>query len=462
MSPETHQRVRQLFDEALERPEAERILFLQRVCAGNSEVFGQVAQLLAAHEEAINFLEGQPALPQHMGRYIVTGELGRGAMGIVYEAIDPLIGRKVAVKVIRLQALTDGSETGYLRAQLFREARSAGLLSHPGIVIIFDVGQEGDLAFIAMERVEGPSLQQILASEQEMERSRAFDILRQTAVALDYAHRNGVVHRDVKPANIMLHKGATVKLTDFGIAKVTGMQQLTHSGMVAGTPGYMSPEQLRALPVDGRSDQFSLAVIAFQMLTGVMPFSADSFATMVHQVVYENRPSARGANSSLSQAADVVFFRGLSQRPEERYGTCAEFVAELEATLQEKPSTSSFRAKVAQDKETVVSDSALDRAGARGESGHRIDRQHKAPEDTMAGASQPAPAVHLRALPRVAATLQYLIPSLAITLVVRWYLDTSPVTRDKPLSFSETSIVFIAVLMVVAVVRWVGRLLKRR
>jgi serine/threonine protein kinase len=462
MSPETHQRVRQLFDEALQRPEAERILFLQRVCAGNSEVFGQVAQLLAAHEEAIHFLEGQPALPLHMGRYIVTGELGRGAMGIVYEAIDPLIGRKVAVKVIRLQALTDGSETGYLRAQLFREARSAGLLSHPGIVIIFDVGQEGDLAFIAMERVEGPSLQQILASEQEMERIQTFDILRQTAMALDYAHQNGVVHRDVKPANIMLHKGTTVKLTDFGIAKVTSTQQLTRSVIVAGTPGYMSPEQLRALPVDGRSDQFSLAVVAFQMLTGIMPFCADSFATMVHQVVYENRPSARGANSSLSQAADVVFFRGLSQRPEERYGSCAEFVAELTATLQEKPSTSSLSATVAQDKETVVSDNALDKVGAPGVSEHLLDRQHKTPGETIAGAPPPALALHLHTRPRLPAALQYLIPSLAITLVVRWYLDTSPVTRDKPLSFAETSIVFITVLMVVAVVRWVGRLLKTR
>src|SRR5580698_3442098 len=156
MSLETHQRVRQLFDEALARPEAERTTFLQAACGGNIEVFGQVTQLLSAHVKAAGFLETEPPRPQHIGRYLVTGELGRGAMGIVYRAIDPLIGRSVAVKVVRLQALADGSEATFLRERLFREARSAGLLFHPGIAVILDVGQEGQVPFIAMEYVEGP------------------------------------------------------------------------------------------------------------------------------------------------------------------------------------------------------------------------------------------------------------------------------------------------------------------
>jgi serine/threonine-protein kinase len=484
MSPELYQRVRKLFDETLERPGAERLSFLDAACGGDKEAFQAVRQLLEAHGEAELFLEEDTGRTQRVGRYVIGPELGRGAMGIVYEAVDPLIDRKIAVKVINFQSFAASKDAIFLREQLFHEARSAGLLSHPGIVIIFDVGQEGDMAFIAMEHVEGPSLQEILASDQEIERSQKFDILRQTAMALDYAHQNSVVHRDVKPANIMLHKGATVKLTDFGIAKITTTQQVTRSGMVAGTPAYMSPEQLRALPVDGRSDQFSLAVIAFEMLTGIRPFRADSLATMVHQVVYENRPSARAANSSLSPAADMVFYRGLSQLPEGRYGTCAEFVAELEAALQEKPSTQSLRATAAQDQEPV-SDRAPDmvaslvefatvqreqrqggeltEAGSPGVpsvSEHLANRQHDAQGDIIAGAPRPAPAMQLRTRPRLAAALAYLLPSLAITLVLRWYLDTSPVTRDRPLGFAETAVVFMACLMVVAVVRWVRRLLK--
>jgi serine/threonine protein kinase len=458
MLPEQHQRVRQLFDAALERPETERLTFLENASSGDAAVLEAATRLLNSRHVAQSFLE-KPAPFQRMGRYRIIAELGRGAMGVVYEALDPLIGRSVAVKLIHLHLLTDPSEAELLRDRLFREARSAGALSHPGIVLIFDVGQEGDTPFIAMERVEGPSLEQLLKAGGVLGRTEILDILRQTATALDYAHQNGVVHRDVKPANIMLHKGSTVKLTDFGIAKVTTSQQLTHSGMVAGTPAYMSPEQLRALPVDGRSDQFSVAVIAFEMLTGIRPFRADSLATMAHQVVYENRPSAQAANSSLSPAADVVFYRGLSQRPEGRYGTCAEFVTELEAALQEKPSASGLMATVAQDQE-AASDSALDQVHSSIESDYLAKRQHNTPGDTMAVAPQPASAGRRGTRQRLGAALEYLIPSLTITLVLRWYLDTSPVTRDRPLGFTETAVVFIAVLTVVAVVRWVRRLRK--
>src|SRR5580692_7060998 len=248
MSPELHGRVRSLFDQALDRPEAERLSFVQSACTGDPEVLQAVVRLLEAHGSADSFLEDDTRPARHIGRYLVTGELGRGAMGIVYEAIDPLIGRKVAVKVIHLQAFADAGEARFLRDRLFREARSAGALSHPGIVVVFDVGQEGDLAFIAMERVEGVSLYQVLASGRKIPRAEAFDILRQAASALDYAHRNGVVHRDIKPANIMLDKGVTVKIADFGIAKITSTEHHTVTGMVMGTPSYMSPEQIEALP----------------------------------------------------------------------------------------------------------------------------------------------------------------------------------------------------------------------
>src|ERR1700678_1301314 len=164
MAPELHGRVRTLFDAALELPEAERFPFLQSACCGDPEVLPAVLRLLEAHRGSQSFLETNTRPRLRIGRYLVTGELGRGAMGVVYEAIDPLVGRKVAVKVIRLQSFAHSGEAQFLRDRLFREARSAGLLSHPGIVVVFDVGQEGDTAFIAMERVEGVSLYQALAS----------------------------------------------------------------------------------------------------------------------------------------------------------------------------------------------------------------------------------------------------------------------------------------------------------
>ncbi|MGA3238656.1 MAG: serine/threonine-protein kinase [Bryobacteraceae bacterium] len=330
MAPELHARVRTLFDQALDKPEAERPAFLQAACNGEGEVLQAVNRLLEAHRGSETFLEDETRPSQRIGRYLVTGELGRGAMGIVYEAIDPLIGRKVAVKVIHLQAFADAGEARFLRDRLFREARSAGALSHPGIVVVFDVGQEGDLAFIAMERVEGVSLYQVLASGGKIPRAEAFEILRQAASALDYAHRNGVVHRDIKPANIMLDKGVTVKVADFGIAKITSTEHHTVTGMVMGTPSYMSPEQIEALPADGRSDQFSLAVVAYELLAGRRPFQSDSLATLAHMIVFADRPSARTLNPSLPADVDMVFRRSLARLPTDRYPTCTDFVWALE------------------------------------------------------------------------------------------------------------------------------------
>jgi serine/threonine protein kinase len=333
MAPEIHGQVRRLFDAALEKPETERMAFLESTCAGEPEVFQSVVRLLEARQGSQSFLEDD-GHSQRFGRYMVTGELGRGAMGIVYEAFDPLIGRKVAVKVINLQDFADAGKARFLRDRLFREARSAGALSHPGIVIVFDVGQEGDLAFIAMERVEGVSLYHELASGRKIPRAEAFDILRQAAAALDYAHRNGVVHRDIKPANILLDKGVTVKVADFGIAKIASMERQTLTSAVMGTPSYMSPEQIEVLPSDGRSDQFSLAVVAYELLTGNRPFEADSLAALAHMIVYGDRPSARAVNPELPAAVDVVVRRSLARLAGDRYANCTEFVAALEEASQ--------------------------------------------------------------------------------------------------------------------------------
>lgn len=344
MATEFSQRVRQLFDEAVERPEAERLSFVETACAGDENLFHEVERLLCARAASPSFLETNSLGAERFGRYLIRRELGRGAMGVVYDAIDPMIGRRVAVKVMHMKAMTDPHEAEFMRERLFREARSAGQLFHPGIVIVFDVGQERDFAFIAMEPVDGPTLQQMLGSGRLLAISEVLRILQQTAAALDYAHQHGVVHRDIKPANIMLQYDGTVKVADFGIAKIMSTQQATVTGTILGTPSYMSPEQIEGRSVDGRSDQFSFAVMAYELLTGTRPFEADSIPSLAHLIVYGPRPSARAANQALPPGVDAVLQRGLSQSPGKRFTSCGELVAALEAA---------FHGELAVDKASV-------------------------------------------------------------------------------------------------------------
>lgn len=334
MPPEAHARVRALFDEALERTEPDRLTFLTDACSGEPEVFKAVSSLLEAHRNSASFLADDALPSRRIGRYLTMSELGRGAMGIVYEAIDPLIGRKVAIKVIRIESFADAGRAQFLCERLFHEARSVGKLSHRGIVVVFDVGQKNDLAFIAMERVDGPSLYQVLSSSGRPPLAKSLDILRQAADALDYAHRNGVVHRDVKPANLMLDKGDIVKITDFGIAKITSTEHHTLSGVVIGTPSYISPEQLEQHPCTAMSDQFSLAVVAFELFTGRRPFQSDSLPALTHMIVNGGRPSAREANPELPASVDAVFQRGMARAPSDRFPSCTDFVRALERTCQ--------------------------------------------------------------------------------------------------------------------------------
>jgi serine/threonine-protein kinase len=251
-------------------------------------------------------------------------------MGVVYHAIDPNIGRSVAIKTIHFGGLRNPEEQNRLRERLFREARSAGILSHPGIVTIYDVEQQGDLAYIAMEYVDGPTLDQVLSEARPISPERMFSILGQTAVALDYAHQKGIVHRDIKPANIMIARDGTAKITDFGIAKITASDQLTMTGNIVGTPHYMSPEQVQGQPVDGRSDQFSLAVIAFEMLTGEKPYSGEHLTTVVYKIVAEEPAAPHRLNPTLGVAIESVLRRSLSKKPDARYPTCQEFTGALE------------------------------------------------------------------------------------------------------------------------------------
>ena len=267
---------------------------------------------------------------ERIGRYKIVRELGRGAMGVVYHAIDPNIGRPVAIKTIQFGGGRNPEEQNRLRERLFREARSAGILSHPGIVTVYDVEQQGDLAYIAMEYVDGPTLDQVLSEAQPIPPERMFSILGQTAVALDYAHQKGIVHRDIKPANIMIARDGTAKITDFGIAKITASDQLTMTGNIVGTPHYMSPEQVQGQPVDGRSDQFSLAVIAFEMLTGEKPYSGEHLTTVVYKIVAEEPAAPHRLNPTIGVAIESVVRKSLSKKPDLRYATCQEFARALE------------------------------------------------------------------------------------------------------------------------------------
>ena len=213
--------------------------------------------------------------------------------------------------------------------RLFREARSAGILSHPGIVTIYDVEQQDNLAYIAMEYVDGPTLDRLLSGPEPIPPEQMFSILAQTATALDYAHQKGIVHRDIKPANIMIAADGTAKIADFGIAKITASEQFTMTGSIVGTPHYMSPEQVQGQPVDGRSDQFSLAVVAYEMLTGEKPYTGEHLTTVVYKIVAEEPVPAQRWNATLGASIENVLRQGLaSEDPIQRFRTCSlELVA---------------------------------------------------------------------------------------------------------------------------------------
>lgn len=250
-------------------------------------------------------------------------------MGIVYKAQDPAIGRTIAIKSIRLQDLTDPAERDRLRERLFREAQSAGILSHPNIVTIYDIAEEDGMAYIFMEFVNGPPLEKMLLAPQPPDKETLLSIFRQTAGALDYAHRKGIVHRDIKPANIMIHEDGAAKITDFGVAKILS-QQMTLAGSMMGTPSYMSPEQIQGeTTINGRADQFSLAVIVYETLTGEKPFSAEYLPTLLYKIVREDFVAPQRLNPTLGPAIEAVLQRAMAKNQADRYETCAEFIAAL-------------------------------------------------------------------------------------------------------------------------------------
>ena len=286
----------------------------------------------AGGQTKVNILEDGSIEKPMLGRYEVEKELGQGAMGIVYLGKDPKINRVVAIKTMALSQEFEDDELDEVKTRFFREAETAGRLTHPNIVTIYDVGEEHDLAYISMEFLDGHDLMRYTKPDKLLPVKTVLQLVTLSAEALNYAHQQNVVHRDIKPANIMLiPKASTIKITDFGIARITDSSK-TKTGMVLGTPSYMSPEQLVGKHIDGRSDLFSLGVMLYQLLCGQLPFKGDSMASLMFSIANEPHPEIIAIRKGLNQSVPnigIVINKVLEKTPENRYQTGEELAIEL-------------------------------------------------------------------------------------------------------------------------------------
>ncbi|MBC5767360.1 protein kinase domain-containing protein [Ramlibacter albus] len=272
-----------------------------------------------------------PEAVTQIGKYRVERELGRGGMGVVYAAMDPVIERRVALKTIS-RSLLEASEAEAMLARFKREAQAAGRLTHPGIVAVYDYGEEGDLAYIAMELVSGRGLQELMRAGEPMDPQHVRPIAAQLLAALHFAHGLGVVHRDIKPSNVMITDDQRLKVCDFGIAQLES-SRLTQVGTVLGTPSYMSPEQIQGLATDRRSDVFSAAVLLYQLLTGRKPFAGDTVPQLVHAVLHGELAPPTTVNPALDVAFDAVMKMALARHPNDRFDSANDFARALECAF---------------------------------------------------------------------------------------------------------------------------------
>lgn len=273
-----------------------------------------------------------------LGRYEVLGELGQGAMGIVYKARDPLIDRIVAIKTINLGLALDEKEE--YEGRFYQEAKAAGRLSHPNIVTIYDVGKNGDVAYIAMEFLEGRELRDIMNEDRLLSVDQVLDIAAQVAQGLDYAHEHDIVHRDVKPSNVMVVHDGHVKITDFGIARMASSAVRTQTGMVLGSPKYMSPEQVMGKAIDQRSDIFSLGVMLYEMLTGQAPFNGDNVNAIMYQTLNAIPATPDSINPEVPEMVNFIVAKALAKKLEDRYQNARDIAVDLRACRETLPRSS--------------------------------------------------------------------------------------------------------------------------
>ncbi|HXZ48546.1 MAG TPA: serine/threonine-protein kinase [Usitatibacter sp.] len=273
------------------------------------------------------------ALPARFGRFRVLSQLGRGAMGVVYRAEDTTLGRIVAIKTIALGGVS-GAERDQNEARFLQEARAAARISHPAIVTIYEMGREGDVAFIAMELLEGADLRDLIR-DGSLSPSQALTIAASVAEGLACAHEQGVVHRDVKPGNIIVLADGRVKIMDFGIARLREPAVKTETGLLLGSPQYMAPEQIVGQPFDHRADIFSLGLVLYEMLTGVKPFAGEDIAELTFKVANLPAPPPSHYARGLPAVVDLIVARALRKKPEDRYADAAEFARDLWAAIPE-------------------------------------------------------------------------------------------------------------------------------
>ncbi len=270
---------------------------------------------------------------RNLGRYKIIGLLGKGAMGSVYKGLDPAINRNVALKTIRLDFISDPEEFAELKERLFREARAAGVLSHPNIVTIYDVGTEGKLQYIAMEHIQGVTLEEMIRRKVKFNYRIIAQMITQICGALDYAHSQKIVHRDIKPANIMVQKDYTVKVMDFGIARVDSTS-MTRTGIAMGTPNYIAPEQLQGKQVDHRCDIFSLGVMLYEMLTGRRPFHGENLTALIYSIINRDPEPPSTVDPAIPNLFDRVAIKALKKNPNERYQKAGDVAADLADFIQ--------------------------------------------------------------------------------------------------------------------------------
>jgi serine/threonine-protein kinase len=261
------------------------------------------------------------------GRYEIVAELGRGSMGVVYQGFDPVIGRTVAIKTMLTEGLGPQEFNEY-KARFQREAMAAGILAHPNIITVYDFGEDNGVLYLAMEFLEGKSLEKIAQEQSVLPVETILPIFDQVCGALDHAHRNKIVHRDIKPANIMILQNGLVKVTDFGIAKMMGLG-MTQAGQILGTPNYMSPEQVKGRQIDGRSDIFALGVILYELVTGEKPFGGQNITTVIYKIINENPIPPRELDASIHSGLNYVISKALAKNTDERYQTCRELAEDL-------------------------------------------------------------------------------------------------------------------------------------
>src|SRR5712691_3094717 len=277
--------------------------------------------------------------PQTLGRYVLERVLGKGAMGIVYEALDPKLHRKVAIKTILISQLDEETSKDF-SMRFVREAHAVARLNHPNIVQVYDFGEEGDVAYLVMEFIRGNELKSTLTTGRPFDRKECVRIMCELLDALDFAHEAGVVHRDIKPANVMLDSQGRTKLTDFGVARVTDADRTnaerTQAGTMVGTPAYMSPEQIQGQRIDRRTDIFSAGIILYQFLTGQKPFTGEGAWTVAKKIIQEDPPMPSTINVAVSLEFDRVVAKALAKNPDQRFATAREFSQALKRAAEGK------------------------------------------------------------------------------------------------------------------------------